>query len=42
MMHLVDPKNVSGDIVQHLVALTDGAADYLFDCSRNMTVVRKR
>src|SRR5206468_4247056 len=28
MTHFVNPKDVSGDVVAHLVALTDGGADY--------------
>src|SRR6201746_2406243 len=35
MTHFVNPTKVGGDIVQHLVALTDGGADYTFDCTRN-------
>src|SRR6201984_2458852 len=31
----------AGDIVQHLVALTDGGADYTFDCTGNTTVMRQ-
>jgi S-(hydroxymethyl)glutathione dehydrogenase/alcohol dehydrogenase len=30
-----------GDIVAHLVALTDGGADYTFDCTGNTTVMRQ-
>jgi S-(hydroxymethyl)glutathione dehydrogenase / alcohol dehydrogenase len=41
MTHFVNPKNVSGDIVQHLVGLTDGGADYSFDCTGNVTVMRQ-
>ncbi len=32
MTHFVNPKEVGGDLVQHLVALTDGGADYSFEC----------
>ena len=40
MTHFVNPKDVS-DIVAHLVALTDGGADYSFDCTGNTTVMRQ-
>jgi S-(hydroxymethyl)glutathione dehydrogenase / alcohol dehydrogenase len=29
------------DVVSHLVGLTDGRADYTFDCTRNTTVMRQ-
>jgi S-(hydroxymethyl)glutathione dehydrogenase / alcohol dehydrogenase len=41
MTHFVNPKLVEGDIVQHLVALTDGGAEYTFDCTGNTTVMRQ-
>src|SRR5260370_20123746 len=41
MTHFVNPKKVEGDIVQHLVTLTDGGADYTFDCTGNTTVMRQ-
>jgi S-(hydroxymethyl)glutathione dehydrogenase/alcohol dehydrogenase len=41
MTHFVNPSNIHGDIVQHLVALTDGGADYTFDCTGNTTVMRQ-
>jgi S-(hydroxymethyl)glutathione dehydrogenase/alcohol dehydrogenase len=40
MTHFVNPSNVDGDLVQHLVALTDGGADYTFDCTGNTGVMR--
>ena len=40
MTHFVNPNKVEGDIVQHLVALTDGGADYTFDCTGNTGVMR--
>ena len=40
MTHFVNPKDVS-DIVAHLVALTDGGADYSFDCTGNTAVMRQ-
>src|ERR1700710_189594 len=32
MTHFVNPKEVGGDLVPHLVALTGGGADYSFEC----------
>src|SRR6202049_3577036 len=32
MTHFVNPKEVDGDLVAHLVALNDGGADYSFEC----------
>jgi S-(hydroxymethyl)glutathione dehydrogenase/alcohol dehydrogenase len=40
MSHFVNPSKVEGDLVQHLVALTDGGADYTFDCTGNTGVMR--
>jgi S-(hydroxymethyl)glutathione dehydrogenase/alcohol dehydrogenase len=40
MTHFVDPAGVDGDLVQHLVALTGGGADYTFDCTGNVQVMR--
>src|SRR3546814_5493168 len=37
MTHFVNPKEIADDIVAHLVALTDGGADYTFDCTGNTT-----
>jgi len=41
MTHFVNPKDIEGDIVLHLVALTDGGADHTFDCTGNTTVMRQ-
>ena len=41
MTHFVNPSKVDGDLVAHLVALTDGGADYTFDCTGNVTVMRQ-
>ena len=41
MTHFVNPKAIEGDVVAHLVALTDGGADYSFDCTGNTTVMRQ-
>ena len=40
MTHFVNPKEVT-DIVAHLVELTGGGADYTFDCTGNVTVMRQ-
>jgi S-(hydroxymethyl)glutathione dehydrogenase / alcohol dehydrogenase len=41
MTHFVNPKEVDGDIVTHLVALTDGGADYSFECVGNVDLMRQ-
>jgi S-(hydroxymethyl)glutathione dehydrogenase/alcohol dehydrogenase len=41
MTHFCNPNDVDGDLVQHLVGLTDGGADYTFDCTGNTTVMRQ-
>jgi len=40
MTHFVNPNRVEGDLVAHLVELTDGGADYTFDCTGNTDVMR--
>jgi S-(hydroxymethyl)glutathione dehydrogenase/alcohol dehydrogenase len=40
MTHFVDPSEVTGDLVAHLVALTDGGADYSFECIGNVKTMR--
>jgi len=40
MTDFVNPRTIEGDIVQHLVALTDGGADFTFDCTGNTDVMR--
>ena len=40
MTDFVNPKDV-GDIVQHLIAMTDGGGDYTFDCTGNTLVMRQ-
>jgi S-(hydroxymethyl)glutathione dehydrogenase/alcohol dehydrogenase len=37
----VNPTEVGDDLVQHLVALTDGGADYSFECIGNVDVMRQ-
>src|SRR5256714_5811463 len=41
MTHFVNPKEVRGDIVPHLVELTGGGADYSFECVGNVDVMRQ-
>ena len=40
MTHFVNPKDVDGDLVAHLVELTGGGADYTFECIGNVDVMR--
>ncbi len=41
MTHFVNPKEVKGDLVAYLVALTDGGADYSFECIGNVELMRQ-
>jgi S-(hydroxymethyl)glutathione dehydrogenase/alcohol dehydrogenase len=41
MTHFVNPNDVKTDLVAHLVALTNGGADYTFDCTGNVKVMRQ-
>jgi S-(hydroxymethyl)glutathione dehydrogenase/alcohol dehydrogenase len=41
MTHFVNPKEVEGDLVPHLVDLTKGGADYSFECIGNVNVMRQ-
>jgi S-(hydroxymethyl)glutathione dehydrogenase/alcohol dehydrogenase len=41
MTHFVNPNEVGADLVPYLVSLTDGGADYSFDCTGNVTVMRQ-
>jgi S-(hydroxymethyl)glutathione dehydrogenase/alcohol dehydrogenase len=41
MTHFVNPKEIEGDLVAHLVALTDGGADYSFECVGNVDLMRQ-
>ncbi|MFC4167233.1 S-(hydroxymethyl)glutathione dehydrogenase/class III alcohol dehydrogenase [Teichococcus aestuarii] len=41
MTHFVNPKEVQGDLVGHLVELTKGGADYSFECVGNTTLMRQ-
>ncbi len=40
MTHFVNPSEVGGDLVAHLVDLTKGGADYSFECIGNVNVMR--
>ena len=41
MTHFVNPKEIEGDLVAYLVELTDGGADYSFECIGNVQVMRQ-
>lgn len=41
MTRFVNPKDVKGDLVAHLVELTDGGADYSFECVGSTTLMRQ-
>jgi S-(hydroxymethyl)glutathione dehydrogenase/alcohol dehydrogenase len=41
MTHFVNPRELGGDLVQHLVSLTDGGADYSFECVGNVDLMRQ-
>ncbi len=41
MTHFVNPKQLSEDVVAHLVDLTSGGADYSFECIGNVEVMRQ-
>jgi S-(hydroxymethyl)glutathione dehydrogenase/alcohol dehydrogenase len=41
MTHFVNPKEAGSDLVAHLVALTDGGADYSFECVGNVDLMRQ-
>ncbi len=41
MTHFVDPTSVKGDLVAHLVELTNGGADYSFECIGNVQTMRQ-
>jgi len=41
MTHFVNPKEVKGDLVGHIVELTRGGADYSFECIGNVKVMRQ-
>ena len=41
MTHFVNPKEIKGDIVAHIVELTGGGADYSFECIGNIHTMRQ-
>jgi S-(hydroxymethyl)glutathione dehydrogenase/alcohol dehydrogenase len=41
MTHFVNPKQLEGDLVPHLVELTKGGADYSFECVGNVQLMRQ-
>ncbi|HQT67785.1 MAG: S-(hydroxymethyl)glutathione dehydrogenase/class III alcohol dehydrogenase [Rhodospirillales bacterium 20-60-12] len=41
MTHFVNPSEVEGDLVPYIVSLTDGGADYSFECIGNVKVMRQ-
>ena len=41
LTHFVNPKEVEGDLVAHLVNLTGGGADYSFECVGNVELMRQ-
>ena len=41
LTHFVNPRELGGDLVAHLVELTGGGADYSFECIGNVDVMRQ-
>ncbi|MGL5804193.1 MAG: S-(hydroxymethyl)glutathione dehydrogenase/class III alcohol dehydrogenase, partial [Xenococcaceae cyanobacterium] len=41
MTHFVNPSELDGELVTYLVDLTDGGADYSFECIGNVNVMRQ-
>jgi len=41
LTHFVNPKELAGDLVPHLIELTGGGADYSFECVGNVTLMRQ-
>ena len=41
MTHFVNPKEVEGDLVAHIVDITKGGADYSFECIGNVETMRQ-
>jgi S-(hydroxymethyl)glutathione dehydrogenase / alcohol dehydrogenase len=41
MTHFVNPHEIDGDLVAHLVELTNGGADYSFECIGNVNLMRQ-
>lgn len=41
MTHFVNPKEIDGNVVEHIVELTGGGADYSFECIGNVQTMRQ-
>jgi S-(hydroxymethyl)glutathione dehydrogenase/alcohol dehydrogenase len=41
LTHFVNPKEITGDLVPHLVELTGGGADHSFECVGNVNLMRQ-
>jgi S-(hydroxymethyl)glutathione dehydrogenase/alcohol dehydrogenase len=41
LTHFVNPKDLEGDLVPHLLELTGGGADYSFECVGNVELMRQ-
>jgi S-(hydroxymethyl)glutathione dehydrogenase/alcohol dehydrogenase len=41
MTHFINPQEIKGDLVGHLVELTKGGADYSFECIGNVKTMRQ-
>ncbi len=41
LTHFVNPKEIGGDVVPHLIELTGGGADYSFECVGNTDLMRQ-
>jgi S-(hydroxymethyl)glutathione dehydrogenase/alcohol dehydrogenase len=41
LTHFVNPKEIKGDVVPHLVELTGGGADYSFECVGSVQLMRQ-
>ncbi|MEK9662061.1 MAG: zinc-binding dehydrogenase, partial [Alphaproteobacteria bacterium] len=41
MTHFANPKKVEGDLVSYIVSLTDGGADFSFECIGNVQTMRQ-
>lgn len=41
MTHFINPNELDGDLVPYLINLTDGGADYSFECVGNTTLMRQ-
>ena len=41
LTHFVNPREVDGDLVAHLIELTQGGADYSFECVGNVKLMRQ-